>query len=157
MKNLCTRNTFDYRRHLEMQVSDCVVNCIFPSTSTLLNPMRPSSQNLVRKVLLGNNPTNLHFRVCFVPNSIKCRTFFAHFVSILVLFVSVIRWHARAFHGRWPDLLSTLFLTRSAKRLNLGDTQTNIETNNKDFMLYIVTHIHLCGDNNRDRHTNCSL
>ena len=125
MKDLCTRNTFDYRRHLEMQVSDCVVKCIFPSTSTLLNPMRPSSQNLVRKVLLGNNPTNLHIRVCFVPNSIKCRTFFAHFVSILVLFVSVIRWHARAFHGRWPNLLSTLFLTRSAKRLNIGVKQAN--------------------------------
>ena len=98
---MCARKIpLDYRRHLEMQVSDCVVNCIFPSTSTLLNPMRPSSQNLVRKVLLGNNPINLHFRVCFVPNSIKCRTFFAHFVSISVLFVSVIRWHARAFHGR---------------------------------------------------------
>ena len=127
---MCARKIpLDYRRHLEMQVSDCVVNCIFPSTSTLLNPMRPSSQNLVRKVLLGNNPTNLHIRVCFVPNSIKCRTFFAHFVSILVLFVSVIRWHARAFHGRWPNLLSTLFLTRSAKRLNIGDMQVYKQTN----------------------------
>ena len=62
------------------------------------------------------NRFSLHIRVCFVPNSITCRTFFAHFVSILVLFVSVIRWHARAFHGRWPNFFSphfqTLFETR---------------------------------------------
>ena len=67
-----------------------------------------------------------HILACFVPNSITCRTFFAHFVSILVLFVSVIGWHVWAFHGRWPNLLSTLFLTRSAKGSICGtDKQTN--------------------------------
>ena len=125
---MCARKIpLDYRRHLEMQVSDCVVNCIFPSTSTLLNPMRPSSQNLVRKILLGNKPTNLHIRVCFVTNSIKCRTFFAHFVSILVLFVSVIRWHARAFHGRGRTFFRHISrpFSRPVFRVNLWDGQAN--------------------------------
>ena len=49
------------------------------------------------------------FRVCFVPSSITCRTFFAHFVSILLPFVSVIRWHARHFTGDGRTFFRTFF------------------------------------------------
>ena len=57
--NLCRKNMFDYRRHLQMQESDCVVTYIFPSTSTLLNPMRPSSQSFAGRVALFDNPSFL--------------------------------------------------------------------------------------------------
>ena len=33
-------------------------NCIFPSTSILLNPMKPSSKSFVRRVALFDNPSS---------------------------------------------------------------------------------------------------
>ena len=86
--NLCRKNMFDYRRHLQMQESDCVVNYIFPSTSTLLNPMRHSSQNFVGRVALCEKQD---FESIMSRIRSHAELFFAHFVSILVLFVSVIR------------------------------------------------------------------
>ena len=68
---MCARKIpLDYRRHLEMQVPECLVTYIFPSTSTLLNPMRPSSQSFAGRVALFDNPSFACFTVCFVPNSI---------------------------------------------------------------------------------------
>ena len=130
MRTCAELNMFDYRRHLQMQESDSVVTYIFPSTSTLLNPMRPSSQSFVCKVLLGNKTTNLDIRVCFVPNSITCRTFFAHFVSILVLFVSVIRWHGRAFMGGGRSFFRHISIpfSRPVFRAFEGDTDTSRQT-----------------------------
>ena len=60
-------------------MSDCVVNYIFPSTSTLLNPMRPSSQNLVRKVLLGDKPVFPSFSSLFCPEFDHMPNFFRTF------------------------------------------------------------------------------
>ena len=72
---MCARKIpLDYRRHLEMQVSDCLVTYIFPSTSTLLNPLRLSSQSFAGRVALFDNPSFLLFSLVFhsgfVPNSI---------------------------------------------------------------------------------------
>ena len=58
---MCRKNMFDYRRHLQMQESDSAVTYIFPSTSTLLNPMRPSSQSFAGRVVLFDNPSLLLF------------------------------------------------------------------------------------------------
>ena len=137
------RNTFDYRRHLEMQVSDCVIKCIFPSTSILLNPMRPSLQRFVRKILLGDKPVFPSYSSMFGPNSITCRTFFAHFVSILVLFVSVIRWHARALHGRGRTFFRHIsrFFSRPSFGANLGDGQTDRQTS-KLIAPYVQNNVH---------------
>ena len=85
----------DYRRHLEMQVSDCLVTYIFTSTSTLLNPMRLSSKSFAGRVALFDNPSFLLFSL----------------VSKCVL-----------------SRIRSLFLTRSAKRLNFGSRQTNTKT-----------------------------
>ena len=79
MKNLCTRNTFDYRRYLQMQVSDCVIKCTFPSTSTLLNPMRPSSQSFIRKIWLGDKPIFPSYSSLFCPEFDHMPNFFRTF------------------------------------------------------------------------------
>ena len=79
MKNLCTRNTFDYRRYLQMQVSDCVIKCTFPSTSTLLNPMRPSSQNLFRKIFVDNKLVLPLYSRLFCPEFDHMPNFFRAF------------------------------------------------------------------------------
>ena len=125
---MCARKIpLDYRRHLEMQVSDCLVTYIFPSTSTLLNPMRHSSQNFVGRVALCEKQD---FESIMSRIRSHAELFFAHFVSILVLFVSVIRWHARAFHGRWPNFFSPHFQTlfRPVFRAFLWDTQASKQT-----------------------------
>ena len=129
MKNLCRRNTFDYRRHLEMQVSDCVKKCIFPSTSTLLNPMRPSSQSFIRKIWLGDKPIFPSYSSLFCPEFDHMPNFFRTFCFHLGIVCFCNPMTCSAFHGRWPNLLSTLFLTRSAKRLNIGDIQASKQTN----------------------------
>ena len=79
MQNVCRRNTSDYRRHLEMQVSDCVVKYIFPSTSNILNPMRPSSQSFVDRVALFDRPSFLSYCRLFCPEFDQMPNFFRTF------------------------------------------------------------------------------
>jgi len=123
---MCARKIpLDYRRHLEMQVSDCLVTYIFPSTSTLLNPMRHSSQNFVGRVALCEKQD---FESIMSRIRSHAELFFAHFVSILVLFVSVIRWHvgqsremAELFFATFPNPFRDPFLGRFCGT----QTQTN--------------------------------
>ena len=124
---MCARKIpLDYRRHLEMQVSDCLVTYIFPSTSTLLNPMRHSSQNFVGRVALCEKQD---FESIMSRIRSHAELFFAHFVSILILFVSVIRWHvgqsremAELFFATFPDPFQTRFLDQIRGHTN---NQTN--------------------------------
>ena len=112
-KNMCGKIEYDFQRHLEMQVSDCVVLFVFLSTSTLLNPMRHSSQNFVGRVALCEKQD---FESIMSRIRSHAELFFAHFVSILVLFVSVIRWHVgqsremtELFFATFPDPFQTRF------------------------------------------------
>ena len=69
MQGVCGKIALSYRRHLEMQISDCVVSFVFLSTSTILNPMRPSLQRLIGKLVLGEKPFLLHILRLFCPES----------------------------------------------------------------------------------------
>ena len=130
MKNVCRRNTFDYRRHLEMQVSDCVVKCICPSTSTLLNPMRPLSQSFVHKVLLGTKTVFPSYSSLFCPEFDHMPNFFRTFCFHLGIVCFCNPMTCSAFHGRSPNFFSphfqTLFETRFKGKLAEHTTkQTN--------------------------------
>ena len=131
MKNVCRRNTFDYRRHLEMQLSDCVIKCIFPSTSTLLNPMRPSSRSFVGRVALFDRPSFLSYSRLFCPEFDHMPNFFRTFCFHLGIVCFCNPMTFPAFHERWPNFFSPHFQTlfRPVFRLKIGDRQTHKHTN----------------------------
>ena len=132
------RTTFDYRRHLEMQVSDCVIKCIFPSTSTLLNPMKPSSQSFVRKILLGKKPVLPSYSSLFCPEFDHMPNFFRTFCFHLgiVCFCNpmacsgISRERPDLFSPHFQTLFKTLFWCQLRRQTNKQtDTQTNKQAN----------------------------